>query len=97
MTMASAAAALRIKGKAAWHFRPSEGTSLVQPTNPQMTLKRLGEEIELAIGVTGVQFREPPPLIKAAPKKRPTRHKKRSIASRQHRIGWHSKLSVGIV
>src|SRR5262245_13213616 len=64
------------KSKAAWHFRPSEGTSLVQPTNPQMTLKRLGEGIELAIGVTGVQFGEPPPLVKAARTKRPTRHPK---------------------
>lgn len=69
----------------ALHFRPSAGTSLVQPINAQKTLKQLGEDIKLAIGVTGIQFQEIPRPSKAASKKRPTGHKKRRKVELSHK------------
>lgn len=57
------------KRKAVWGFCPNDDISLLQPIRPQTNLKRLGEEIKLAIGMTGeVQFAKPPSLIKTAPK-----------------------------
>ncbi len=59
-----------IKSRTNWSFRPAEGSSLSQPIKSQATLKRLGEEIKLALGVKAVEFHEVAHILKATAKKK---------------------------
>ena len=87
-----------IKTRTNWSFRPSEGISLVQPIRSHATLKQLGEEIKIAIGVKAVQFHEVPRIVKGATKKKSRPGKKRQkpkLTEKEWRTLEHeqSKLS----
>lgn len=71
------------KGKAAWHFQPSDGVSLAATPSPRLSLKDLTAEIEEALGTQGIQLLELP-AMKRAPKKRPkARRKRRKLSAEE--------------